>query len=179
MPQGRIRIEIGETPRVGTSNPGTAEHQEAHKQKEVVVDERLIEDVRKDIIVHYGIDKKNIIFTPAEGERKREIRAFIIIINKKDNEKKYYADGHTNHATLLDLIFQKFSEIGIPNTHNLPDNFDDNWDIKKGFIDPYNNGFKDFKAIHTRLKEELIQRQPSLGEEIENDKIDLPSWFLS
>ncbi|NMC51859.1 hypothetical protein GYA54_03995 [Candidatus Kuenenbacteria bacterium] len=179
MSNKRIRIEIGETPIIPTSNPGTAEHQEAHKHKEILIDERLIDETRKDIFEHYQIDNEHTILLPAAGEKKREIRAFIIIFNKENNKEKYYADGHTNHATMLDAIFLKFSNIGIANTHSLPDDFDEKWEIKKGFIDPYNNGFREFSAIRRRFEEELIKKNPNDKEDIVEGKTDIPSWFLS
>ena len=111
---------------------------------------------------------------------------FTILTNKEDPKKTFYADGHTAHAILLDKIFGEFPDVGVEDRLNIPNDFFDTWEIKKGFIDPYGNGFKNFEDIHSALANMVVRNgetnELSESEKIEiqsNPNAELPNWFRS
>lgn len=184
-----MKIEIGATPDVDTNTSTTNEYKEAHRKiHKARYNEAWAEDVREEILEHYKIPEENIYIFPEIAGKKREIRVFTLLTNKISGDR-FYADGHTNHATLLDYIFEKFpKKIGIKDRTNLPDNFDENWKVTKGFIDPYQDGFKQFPGVRAsiiRLMETKDQNGLSEGQVIElkkdpgNGDIELPNWFKS
>lgn len=149
--------------------------------------ESSVEEARQEILSHYKIPLANVAIYPEVSGRKREIRIFMILENKKTGER-FYADGHAPHAIILDYIFQKFPRIGIRNRGNLPEDWGENWKTRKGFIDPYMNGFRNFPQVRKALIREMeIRGQNSLSEEEvrrlkddpENEDIKLPNWILS
>jgi len=181
-------IQEIETPEVDTNISGTARYEEAHRDKETKVDEALAEKTRQEIIEHYNIDLEHVISIPAPVGLKREMRAFTILRHKKDPEKTYYADGHEAHANLLNEILRKFSEIGVADRSlikKIEDDFYEEWEVKKGSIDPYRKGFEDFESIHTSLRELVLNNQHENGLTREQEeKLEkhpdarLPNWFV-
>ena len=149
--------------------------------------EDFAEEAREEILKHYKIPPENTTVYPEISGRKREIRIFIILENRETGER-FYADGHVPHAVVLNYIFTKFSQIGIKDRMSLPDNFLDKWKTRKGFIDPYLNGFKNFPSIRSSiiklmeakdqngLSEEQVE---SIKRDPENSDIELPNWIKS
>jgi len=175
------------TPKVETNRKGTPKWTEAHRQTQYLKEKKILsQKVRQEIIDYYNVEPSHVIFVPSsyDNVEQREMRAFSMLINKKTGIK-YYADGHMSHADLLNIILTKFySDIHITDRRNLPDNFTDEWEIKKGFFDPYVNGFAKFQNIHETLKEIIIENQGSNNKDIvkniqNNTKVKLPNWFIS
>jgi hypothetical protein len=141
------------------------------------------EEAREEIIEHYKIPSENIAVFPEIEGKKREIRIFMILKNRKTGER-FYADGHVPHAVVLNYMFQKLSQIGISDRNYLPDDWDENWKTRKGFIDPYLKGFKNFpqtrKAIINAMKikdqNHLSEKQvEELKKDPKNGDIELPN----
>lgn len=178
-----LSIENICTPAIQTNYKGTEEWEETHRKK-IQKEKKSIRTVQQDIAKHYNIDLSHTIsLRGAHNELEREVCAFTILTNKETGEK-YYADGYTDHANLLNEIFLNFySEINITNREDLPDDFFKKWEIKKGFIDPYSNGFKNFEKIHEILKEIILKNQSDNKESVENiknnPKAKLPNWIIS
>lgn len=183
-----MKIETGSSPAVDTNKWHTAEEKEAHRKVERArYNEEWAEDVRDEILDHYKIPHENVAFFPIVSGKKREIRAFSVLINKLTGEV-FYADGHTNHSVLFDEIFKKFERLGVKSTADLPSNYKKYWKTIKGFIDPYQDGFNNFpnirKAIinqmETKDQNGLTEKQvEELKKDPENGDIDLPNWFKS
>ena len=184
-----MKIEIGSTPEVDTNKSTTDEYKEVHRKvNRGRYNEAWAEDIRDEILVNYSIPAENVFIFPEVSGRKREIRVFTMLTNKITGER-FYADGHTNHATLLDYIFEKFqNQVGELDRKDLPDDFDENWKITKGFIDPYQDGFKNFPSIRasiirlmeTKEQNGLTEQQvEELKKDPENGDVDLPNWFKS
>jgi hypothetical protein len=149
--------------------------------------ESSVEDVREEIVKHYKIPPENVVVFPEIQGRKREIRIFIILENKQTGER-FYADGHVPHAVLLDYIFGKFPKIGIEDRKSLPDDWNHKWKVRKGFIDPYLNGFENFPQTRKIIIREMKTRNQNglTGEQVdflkknpENNEIKLPNWVKS
>ena len=181
---GAAHIRESGTPKLPTDTPETVLHEEAHRAAETEINETLAETTRQEILKHYGIDPERAVSIPANKGSKREMRAFSILENTENPDIKYYADGHTAHAVLLDTILTHFPEIGSKNRTQLPDDFLKKWSIRKGFIDPQRNHFKSFQETHSALQNLLIQNKETNGldketvEELEhNPNAELPNWF--
>lgn len=183
-----MNIETGDSPAVDTNTWHTAEEKEAHRKVERGrYNEEWAEDVRDEILEHYKIPAENVASFPIISGRKREIRAFSVLINKQTGEV-FYCDGHTNHSVLFDEIFKKFKRLGVKSVADLPDDYKKDWKTIKGFIDPYQDGFKNFpnirKAIVNKMdtKEQngLTEKQvEELKKDPENGDTELPNWFKS
>lgn len=182
------------TPAIPASKPGDRCHGEMHRPTPQHVDECNAEEVRSEVCSHYRIPLEHVIVAPEISGRKREVRAFTILEHKSDLKKKYYADGHLPHAFLLNMIFDRFSKdgvseeskIGISNRDDLPDDFEENWTTKKGFIDPYVDNFRSFKGTHELLKKVMTENgrlnnlSPEEAEEIRNNpEAVIPNWIRS
>lgn len=181
---GAAHVSRSGTPKLPTDLPESALHKESHRESETKIDDQLAESTRNEIFTHYQINPEHAIFLPSTPATKREMRAFSILEDKTDPHRKYYADGHTAHAELLDLILTSFPEIGISNRSNLPEDFLDKWQIRKGFIDPRREGFKNFETTHAILQKLLLKNQEANGlnketvDELEhNPNAQLPNWF--
>jgi hypothetical protein len=149
--------------------------------------EDAAEEAREEIAERYQIPIENIAVYPEIEGRKREIRIFMVLENLKTGER-FYADGHVPHAIVLNYIFQKFPKIGIGDRFNLPLNWEENWKTRKGFIDPYMNGFRDFpttrsaiiKAMDENEQNGLSQAQVvELKKDPKNGDSELPNWIKS
>lgn len=181
---GAPHIAESQTPKLPTDPPETALHDEAHRYKEIEFVDEIAAQTRQEIIEHYQIDPHRVISLSGVAGEKREMRAFSILEKRNNPQDKYYADGHTAHAILLNTILNRFPEIGVPDRLNIPDDFFDKWTIKKGFIDPRRNGFKNFEVTHAALQKLLLQNQKINGlnseqvAELEkNNQAELPNWF--
>jgi hypothetical protein len=111
-----------------------------------------------------------------------------MILENRKTGQRFYADGHVPHAVVLNYIFQKFPQIGIKDRIDLSDDFHDVWKTRKGFIDPYLNGFKNFpytrkaiiKAMEMKDQNHLTEKQVKLlKKDPENGDIELPNWIKS
>ena len=139
---------------------------------------------------HYHIDENRAIhLLKATTKASRDICAFYILKNQKQPNEIYYADGHAAHADLLQTILNKFAEkIGISDRINLTKNFLKKWETKKGFIDPYKNGFKNFESINYALKQIVAEQNKKKNFFTKEDRIKtttdsnnhikLPNWFI-
>ncbi len=145
------------------------------------------EEAREEIVEHYKISPDNIAVFPEIKGKKREIRIFMVLENRETGER-FYADGHVPHAVVLNFMFQKFPQIGIKDRNSLPDDWDETWKTRKGFIDPYLNGFNDFpqtrkaiiKAMTAENQNHLSEKQvQELKKDPQNRDIDLPNWIKS
>ena len=184
-----VKIEDSFSPAVDTNKSTTDEYKEAHRKiNQARYNEAWAEDVRDEVLEHYSVPAENVYIFPAAEGRKREIRAFTMLTNR-DTGERFYSDGHTNHATLLDYIFEKFrNQIGELNRKGLPGDFDKKWKIMKGFIDPYQDGFKNFpnirasivRLMETKEQNRLSEKQvEELKKDPDNGDIELPNWFKS
>jgi|GEM_PF-1377134 len=172
------------TPKLPTDWPETALHIESHRESEARVDEQLAETTRDEILSHYQISPEYAVSLPPGKAVKREMRAFTILEDGSNPQRKYFADGHAPHAELLNFILTSFPEIGVKDRSNLPEDFLDKWKTRKGFIDPRRDGFKSFEATHATLQKLLLQNQEANGlnpEEVDelehNPSAQLPNWF--
>ncbi len=191
MSEAKTNLPIESTPAINTNTPNTLLHTEAHRTSpEIKKNEENIIETRKEILKHYNIDKTQTVYVPASSPQEtRDICAFFILKNKKRPDEIYYADGHTAHANLLQAVLDKFgNQIGCHNRTNLPKNFLEVWETKKGFIDPYKNGFKKFESINYALRQ-IIEEQSKNADafaEIDkiktsldkNNQVKLPNWFI-
>lgn len=186
------------TPTILANSANHKCHKEAHDYSKGEVDETLVEDTRQEILQHYGVKSKENVFNFEKENNRigrelsniRNVRVFIILESKTNPEEKYYADGHTAHAELLDLILKKISEsTGKTINRNMAlddKDWDNKWKIKKGIIDPYENNFRDFPKINSVLRDIIIKNKGNNGltasetEKIEkNPDSKLPNWFRS
>ena len=143
------------------------------------------------ILKKYAIPPEHVIVIAPLSLKKsqRQIRAFSILTNTEDPQSGFYAEGHTNHATLYNAIVEKFGQkIGIQNFGNLFDedyNIKKPWVIRKGFLDPLHNGFEKFPNIRKALIDQLDASKNLNGLSVEEikamkkKKCGLPNWFLS
>ena len=84
------------------------------------------EEARDEIVGHYKIPPENVAVLPEIEGRKREIRIFMVLENRKTGER-FYADGHVPHAVALNYIFQKFPQIEVEDRKSLPANWEEKW----------------------------------------------------
>lgn len=146
-------------------------------------DEEELLKTREFILDKYQIPRDNCILMPSI-EKGRKIRAFTILENRADPFLICYGEGHTSHALLLNMIMEKFGDqLGIHNREEIDDDFDKDWITRKGFLDPYQNGFNNFPrargGLITVLKEnaDINGYTPEESAEIVEGKV--PNWFLS
>ncbi len=181
------------TPRIDTNRPRTFLHDAVHSTTFRRIDDSLVEETRNEVVDHYSIDELRVVsMSTAEGE-KRIIRAFMIVERRKkeeeekekdDSNEKYFADGHLAHADLLRELFRRFPELGnLEKNNKVPDDFLEKWVTKKGFIDPHSNGFKNFPEIRFAFKKLILEKNGDKltdeeRKEIDDDKVDLPNWFI-
>jgi len=175
-----------ETPRINDASrePECPVYREVHKEGIIRPgEEESISETRQIILEKYKIPEKNTVQLPY-GKEGRRIRAFTILQNIKNPEKSYYAEGHTSHANLLAIMLEQFSdEIGENERTELADDFFDNWATKKGFVDPYQNGFQSFPESRKSLLDTMKQHLDINGlnkEELHQlAEQKMPNWFLS
>ncbi len=193
MSRNRTSLYIEPTPSIDTNIPDTPLHNEAHRviNNEIERDEQNITEIREEILNHYQIKKDKIVHLPPSSIKAvRDICAFLILKDKTNPTNIYYADGHTAHANLLQLILNKFEKsIGSINRSNLPKDFFTKWEIKKGFIDPYKNGFKKFESINYALKQIIAEQAKNkmafdesdivTTKTDKNNNLNLPNWFIA
>ncbi len=188
MLKNKLNLHMETTPTLDTNQPNTPLHTETHRtvSKEIEKSEKNIIKTRQEILKHYNIeDEKSIHFPAVSSKEARDICAFFILKNKNQPNEIYYADGHTAHANLFQLILNKFGEkIGYNSRTELAKNFLKNWETKKGFIDPYQNGFQKFETINYALKQIIAEQNNGDYSLDEADKITttvdkLPNWFTA
>lgn len=183
------------TPRVpgASDQPSSAAHREAH-EKGIFGGalEQEISVTRSLILEKYSIPKENVwIFSQVKSEKPvRKIRAFSILSNSENPDQSFYAEGHAAHAALNNNLIEEFgSKIGVSKYSDLVDQdtftLKSPWIIRKGFLDPFHNGFKSFPAIRSELIEQFEEHKGLNGisdeemHSIQNGKRNLPNWFLS
>lgn len=186
------------TPRVpgASDQPSSAAHREAHVKEKLDVRsfdfEKEIAVTRSMILEKYSIPPENVlIFSPSKsGKPQRKIRAFSILSNSEKSEQIFYAEGHTAHAALNNAIVAEFGNtIGVPSFSDLVDQetftLKSPWVIRKGFLDPFHNGFSSFPAIRGALMDQLKEHHDLNG--LSEDEVSaikkrsrsMPNWFLS
>lgn len=157
-----------ETPRnPETNNPQTPAHQEAHDTGYFEMSEEKIEPTRNEILTRYNIPPQNCFIRPINNQEQRKIRAFSTLKHKKTGEM-YYAEGNTSHAYLLNDIADNLQHADLPNRDYIIDHIDEfleNWEVTKGFIDPFMKSFENYPHI----REGLMKN----GHEVE------ANWFVS
>lgn len=172
------------------SKPETPVFKEVHEKGPLgEVAEEQIEKTRQSILEKYGIPTDNVLIEAADEIKTRRIRAFLILRNKESREG-WYAEGHTQHVVLLAKLIEKFggkygiSHLGdILNEEGLK--LRHPWETLKGFIDPYQDGFKSFPKSREALLEELRENEAINGitaeemKQIENGEKPIPNWFLT
>jgi hypothetical protein len=183
-----------ETPAVPSNDPARRWHGELHRFSAAPIDEDSAEEVREEVCAHYQIPLEHVVIAPEQRKEKREVRAFTILEHRSDPHKKYYADGHHPHAILLNMILDKFSKPNIADEsrietarrEEITDDFFDNWIIKKGFIDPYVDNFRQFKETHDLLKKIMVSESringltPEEAEALQNNpEASIPNWIRS
>lgn len=182
-------IENISTPQIeeASSQSMHAVYKEVHAKHsgDLGLDEELIGQTRRTVLEKYNISSEPILFPERQpAKEQRKIRAFTIIQNKERPEDSYYAEGHTDHANLFNLILDRHSDkIGSDDRKDLPEDFFDRWTVRKGFISPSEEGFTNFpevrKALLSQVKKHLEINnfsEPEL-EAIAQDHV--PNWFLS
>ncbi len=175
-----------------SEEPASKAFHEAHMEGLLQeASEEEISITRIFILEKYAIPPEHVIVIAPLSLKKsqRQIRAFSILTNTEDPQNGFYAEGHTNHATLYNAIVAKFGQkMGIANFSNLFDedyNLKKPWVIRKGFLDPLHNGFAKFPAIRRELVEQLDETKELNGlsgdeiKAIKKKKCGLPNWFLS
>ncbi|PIR68083.1 hypothetical protein COU49_02805 [Candidatus Nomurabacteria bacterium CG10_big_fil_rev_8_21_14_0_10_35_16] len=176
-----------------SQTPASAAYKEAHAEKKLA--DHLEEEItvtRIFILEKYAIPPEHVlVISPSKSNKaQRHIRAFSILSNTENPKNSFYAEGHTAHVTLHHALIEKFSkEIGVLNLMELFDSetfaLKKPWVIRKGFLDPFHNGFREFPSIHNELVEQLEECREINGiseDEIyamEKDECELPNWFLS
>jgi len=181
-------------PGVSGSSPSSRAHHEAHAKGEFhEASEEEISVTRIFILAKYAIPPENVIIIPHKPSNKpqRQARVFSILTNTENPQKNFYAEGHTAHVALNGAIIEKFGkEIGVS---SFPELFDKEtseikkpWVYRKGFLDPFHNGFAEFPAIRRELIIDEIDESKQINglseEEIKamkKKKRGLPNWFLS
>ena len=137
--------------------------------------EETITTTRKSILNRYNITQEHVVDFDQDGNR--HIRAFTILQHQTDLTKIFYCEGHAPHALLLNTILKKFeSKIGV--SENLDLDLDI-WFIKKGFLDPNQNGFKSFPETRKHLTKTYNQNKKINGNDSDIDENHIPNWFLS
>ncbi|MBU6447449.1 hypothetical protein KGQ24_01230 [Patescibacteria group bacterium] len=183
-----------DTPRVPqTDSPGSKAHRESHATGEYVeANEEDIALTRQFILNKYHVPPENVAIYEYKNRSKpqRKIRAFVLFTNNDDPQKNFYAEGNTAHAALNNMLGVEFAnKLGVSDIHQL---FDDEtflpkrpWVFRKGFLDPFHNGFKNFPGLREALLEEVEENKEINGlsdkgmESMANGDEDLPNWFLS
>lgn len=151
-----------------------ADNAEASLQPESSVE--ALEETRRSILNKYNIPAEHVL-TDISYEGKRKIRAFSILINKLDEAKRYYNEGHVPHALLFDTILKKFeTETGV---HDVWELDLEEWITKKGFLDPNQNGFKSFPETRKALIHTWEENESINGNTPKDPNGDIPNWFLS
>lgn len=175
-------FHIDKTPRIpdASSNRDNPVHREVHQiGPEKSYNEENISKTRAEILSKYHISEDRVI-TDLEptGENQRAIRAFSIIKHQEDLVKVYYAEGHCSHFELFQNIVERFSrEIGVQSMADL--DLDNDWVIKKGFLDPNNNHFQSFPNVRADLIS-IYKENGEINDVTDTAKTDnLPNWFLS
>lgn len=169
----RFKIQDIKTPAMDTNVEATPLHTEVHKHAELSdIHEGGVATTRGEIISHYKVSENNVLVIPFTKGEQRKIRAFFVLKNKNNPMDSWYAEGNTAHAVLRNMIIEK-AKMGVDGKA-LEDiateaEFDAKWEIKKGFIDPFNNNFESFPNVKERLAQ--IQEERNLSSP--------PDWFIS
>jgi hypothetical protein len=151
--------------------------------------EEKVEETREIILQRFKIPFENAL-TEAVGEGEvRKIRAFMILKNRETSES-WYGEGHKAHVVLLGQLIEEFG--GKYGLSGLADILDEEglklshpWETLKGFIDPYQDGFKSFPKSREALVEQLRENEVLNDmededvEAIENGEKPIPNWFLT
>lgn len=191
------KVPDADTPRIpGVSNtPESVTHREAHAEGVVgPALEKEITVTRNFILEKYSIPPEHVFIVPLMPSEKpqRNIRAFSLLTNTENPDLNFYAEGHIAHAVLYNALIDEFGgEIGVSHYEDLFEEKKDvvtlkeGWITRKGFLDPFHNGFKEFPAIRRDLVGQLEESRDINGlseeeiHEIEKGEHDLPNWFLS
>lgn len=183
------------TPKISgvSDKPNSRSFQEAHAEGQLGdAMEEEIAVTRIFILEKYSIPPGHVlVFSPSKSKRpQREIRVFSILSNTENPSQSFYAEGHTAHAVLNKAIVAEFGKkIGVLSFNDLIDQenmeLKKPWVIKKGFLDPFHNGFKEFPNIREDLIGQIEEAKDLNGlsdeevHSIENGNHGLPNWFLS
>ncbi|MCX6787160.1 MAG: hypothetical protein NTY93_01385 [Candidatus Kaiserbacteria bacterium] len=178
-------VEISHTPLINTNVAGTGTHEEAHRTRRLPreLPQESLEKIRDEILEHYGVESSRAL---SLEDGMRDIRAFVLLKGRENSLSPgcmYFADGQKAHADLLLALFNKFPETGGTSNGALPKDILENWEVKKGFIDPNFNQFHGFSDIRSAFRKTILEeKKEELSEEemreIERDEVDLPNWFL-
>ncbi len=144
---------------------------------------------RQEILQRYKITKEHALgmVKNKNHNRKRDICVFYILKNKHLPEKTYYADGFVPHSYLMEKILERFGqEIGVKQTSDLDEHFFKKWIVYKGFIDPYQQHFRQYQKIEKNIKADLLryaaenELSPEIIEKLKNNQpTELPNWFTA
>jgi hypothetical protein len=183
-----------ETPRIpGTNTPGSSAYKETHRDTEFIeVNEKDIAITRRFILDKYKIPDVNTYIYEYKDRSKpqRKIRAFIMLTNTEDPNLNFYAEGHIAHAVLNRALTKEFGKkINVQDFSDLIDeeseDFKPPWVARKGFLDPFHNGFKNFPEVRRTLIKQIKENQrindlsDDAIRDMENGDSEIPNWFLS
>ncbi len=160
------------------TRPQTPEFEEVHAVGYIEMDEERVKPTREAICSEFNIPKDDQSIRPATSGYQRKIRSFLIIKDKENPKNIYYAEGNAPHAELLDDIINK-AGAGLKSRREIQEDveeFDKFWETKKGFIDPFTNGFKNYPELRKKL--ERLQKAKA-EKERKKYKEEIPNWFLS
>ena len=172
------KIEIFKIPEA--TKPLEPEFNEVHRQGYLEIDEERIKPTRETICSEFNIPKEVQFIRLIKSGYQRKITSFLVLESKENPKDIYYAEGNTNHADLLNDIINK-AGTGLESRKEIQENleeFDRVWEVKKGFIDPFANGFKNYPELRKKL--ERLQKEKAIkdGKKQEESR-EIPNWFLA
>lgn len=169
--------------------------------KKISPEEGNVTKAREEICSKYSIPEENIIIEPFSEDYQQQYR-ICVIFKQISTEIIYYAEGNkdSGHMELKKKIIEHHNETNKENkfptieaieeiqqllsSDKKRNEFERNYEIRKGFIDPYANGFENFstiKIIFKKIQKEIEKQKAGQDVELDNGALNdenFPNWFL-